>query len=44
MPLSCVGGDTIPQNQGYYGTDQGLVAITAARLGRAEDAVHFVLL
>lgn len=29
---------------GYYGTDPHLVAITAARLGRAEDAVHFAML
>ena len=29
---------------GYYGTDQGLVAISAARLGRAADAVHFAML
>ena len=29
---------------GYYGTDPHLVAITAARLGRGEDALHYALL
>ena len=29
---------------GYYGTDPHLVAISAARLQRPHDAVHFVML
>merc|ERR1712176_934136 len=31
-------------NLGYYGTDPHLVAISAARLERREDAVHFAML
>ena len=29
---------------GYYGTDPHLMAISAARLGRSHDAMHFVML
>lgn len=29
---------------GYYGTDPHLMAISAARLGRSDDALHFVML
>jgi protein-glucosylgalactosylhydroxylysine glucosidase len=38
------GVDTNLARRRYYGTDPHLMAITAARLGRSEDAVRFVLL
>ena len=34
----------LPLSLGYYGTDPHLMAISAARLERREDAVHFAML